>query len=64
MKRSHNSAKNIGKKSAVFAPRSHAKFLHRKIPEKPRGSRRDEERICGKEKRQDALISEEPEEEK
>lgn len=64
MKHSCNSLKKIGKKSAVFIPRFHAKILHRKIPEKSRDSRHSEERICGKERRQDALNSADPEEEK
>lgn len=63
MKTSFNRGKKIGMKMPISPPVSNAHFKHRKIPQKPRGFRRDEERICGKERRRDAANSELLEEE-
>ena len=54
MKTSFNKGKKIGMKMPISPPVSNAHFKHRKIPQTPRGSRRDEEQICGKERRRDA----------
>lgn len=62
MKPSHNGGKKIGKKGPISAGHSHLSFRPRKIPQKSRGSRRDEERICGKERKRDAANLEEAEE--
>ena len=63
MKTSFNKGKKIGMKMPISPPVSNAHFKHRKIPQTPRGSRRDEEQICGKERRRDAANSELLEEE-
>lgn len=63
MKTGFNRGKKIGMKAPISAPISNAHFKHRKIPQKPRGSRRKEEQICGKERRRDAANSEMLEEE-
>jgi len=62
MKPSHSSGKKIGKKGPISAGHSHLSFRPRKIPQKSRGSRRDEERVCGKERKRDAANPEEAEE--
>lgn len=46
--------KNMRMKMPASAPVSNAHFKRRKIPEKTRVSRRDEEQICGKERRSHA----------
>lgn len=58
MKTGRNSGKKMSTKGPFLSARSHVCSRHRKIPEKPKGSRRDLERDCGKEKRNDALNSE------
>lgn len=54
MKTGRKTGKKIGMKGRNLPPSNHLQFKHRKIPEKPRGRRREEEADCGKERRRDA----------
>ena len=54
MKTGCNGGKKIGMKSRNIPPSNHLQFKPRKIPEKPRGRRREERPVCGKERRRDA----------
>lgn len=55
MKPGRNREKKMRTKGLFLSAKFHACSKHRKIPEKPKGSRRDLVRDCGKEKRKDAL---------
>lgn len=63
MKHGHNGGKKIGMKGRFSPPVSRSCSTHRKIPQKSGGSRREERPDCGKERRRDAAISDESEEE-
>ena len=54
MKTGRNGGKKIGMKGRNIPPSNHLQFKPRKIPEKPRGRRREERPVCGKERRRDA----------
>ena len=54
MKTGRNGGKKIGMKSRNLLPSNYLQFKPRKIPEKPRGRRREEGSDCGKERRRDA----------
>ena len=54
MKTGRNGGKKISMKGRNLPPSNHLQFKYRKIPEKPRGRRRDEWPDCGKERRRDA----------
>lgn len=54
MKTGRNGGKKIGIKDRNLPLSSHLQFKPRKIPEKPRGRRREEGPDCGKERRRDA----------
>ena len=54
MKTGRNGGKKIGIKDRNLPPSNHLQFKPRKIPEKPRGRRREERPVCGKERRRDA----------
>lgn len=57
MKTGFGRSKKMRMKTPPSAPVSNAYFKHRKIPKKPKGSRRDEEQVCGKERRSHAVNS-------
>lgn len=61
MRPGHNGGKKMGMKRPVSTPASRTRPAYRKIPEKPRGPRWDEEALCGKEMRRDAAKSQEAE---
>ena len=54
MKIGRNGGKKIGMKGRNLPPSNHLQFKPRKIPEKPRGGRRDDGADCGKERRRNA----------
>ena len=54
MKIGRNGGKKIGMKGRNLPPSNHLQFKPRKIPEKPRGRRRDYGADCGKERRRNA----------
>lgn len=62
MKTGHNGGKKIGMKGRFLPPVSRPCSTHRKIPRKSGSSRRVERPDCGKERRNDAAISDEVEE--
>lgn len=55
MKTGRSGKKKMRTKGTSLFVQSHAWFKRRKIPEKPKGSRRDQAMDYGKEKRKDAL---------
>ena len=54
MKTGRNGGKKISMKGRNLPPSNHLQFKPRKIPEKPRGRRRDDGADCGKERRRNA----------
>lgn len=61
MKTGYKVEKKVSMKDQNFPLSKHLQFKPRKIPEKPRGRRRDEGPDCGKERMRDAANQEETE---
>lgn len=61
MKTGHKVGKKVSTKGRNLPPSNHLQFKPRKIPEKPRGRRRDEGPDCGKERMGDAANQDETE---